>query len=215
MKTSMHWFVIAAGEMRCQAYWQSCLRNNPPILCADAGLKHCEQLGVQPRALIGDFDSYPNPKQPIESIKLNKDKDQSDSQAAIDQAFSRGAETVTLLGGTGNRLDHSLANFNLLALYPGKLTMADGDFEAIAIQKEHQFESELKATCSLLPYGMTPTIVTSQGLRFGLDRVQLRPDSHGLSNQVNAKMVKITVHSGLAILLRVWEPYRNRRPLIS
>jgi thiamine pyrophosphokinase len=211
----MHWFVIAAGEMRCQAYWQSCLNHNPPILCADAGLKHCEKLGIQPRALIGDFDSYPNPKQPIESIILNKDKEESDSQAAIELAFNRGAAAVTLLGGAGTRLDHSLANFNLLALYPGKLTMADGDYEALAIQKQHQFESELNATCSLLPFGMTPTIVTTQGLRFGLDREQLRPDSHGLSNQVIARSVKITVHSGMLILIRVWEPYSNRQPLKS
>ena len=41
-------------------------------------------------------------------------KDDSDTQSAVNFAIDHGAERITILGATGKRIDHLMANFGLL-----------------------------------------------------------------------------------------------------
>lgn len=43
-------------------------------------------------------------------------KDDSDTQSAMNYAIQNGAKRITILGATGNRVDHLMANFGLLVL---------------------------------------------------------------------------------------------------
>ena len=44
-------------------------------------------------------------------MRLKPEKDDSDTQSAVNFAIDRGAERITILGATGNRIDHLMANF--------------------------------------------------------------------------------------------------------
>ena len=51
-----------------------------------------------------------------EIIRLKPEKDDSDTQSAVNYAIGQGTEKITILGATGNRIDHLMANFGLLML---------------------------------------------------------------------------------------------------
>lgn len=51
-----------------------------------------------------------------EIVRLKPEKDDSDTQSAVNFAIDRGAKNITIFGATGNRIDHLIANFGLLVL---------------------------------------------------------------------------------------------------
>lgn len=207
----MHIVVVAAGEMRQPNYWQQRLKTAARIICADGGLSHCQKLGVEPHLLMGDLDSYSGAPPPnLKVIRLDIDKDLSDSEAAITHAFTMGATSVELLGGTsGSRLDHTLANFKLLSRYPDKLSMTDGDFTAQVITQQHSFAAQPDEICTLLPSGDQAVCLSTQGLHFALDHGWLQPSSQGLSNRPTAAHVQINMHHGAVLLLRHFSPHAS------
>lgn len=81
------------------------------------------RTGIVPDVIIGDFDSvnadtldFFKKKNDIEWTKLNPVKDDTDTEAAIRLAIEKGAQSITLLGATGSRIDHVLANIELLGI---------------------------------------------------------------------------------------------------
>ena len=61
--------------------------------------------------MVGDFDTidsgtlnkYAGMKE-VEVIRLNPEKDLTDTQSAIERALSLGADYIEIIGGTGTRL---------------------------------------------------------------------------------------------------------------
>ena len=90
------------------------------LFAADQGLEACRELSLFPEVVLGDFDSAREETVSwargagIEVCSLPSHKDDSDTQAALREAKRRGAKTVAILGATGTRLDHVLANLGLL-----------------------------------------------------------------------------------------------------
>ena len=52
----------------------------------------------------------------VEVVRLRPEKDDSDTQSAMNYAIQNGAKEIVILGVTGNRVDHLMANFGLLIL---------------------------------------------------------------------------------------------------
>ena len=98
-------------------------RKEPFMIAADRGLEFFEKTGLVPDAAVGDFDSLSIEGQKFldtlkntEILRLKPEKDDSDTQSAACFAMDRGAESIFILGATGKRIDHLLANFGLLVL---------------------------------------------------------------------------------------------------
>lgn len=97
------------------------------IICADSGLDAAKKLGLDVNFLIGDFDSVQN-ENLSEFIELNslnsntkyirypKEKDYTDMHLALEWAVSQKPSEIIILGATGGRLDHFIANVNILML---------------------------------------------------------------------------------------------------
>jgi len=86
------------------------------VIAVDAGWKNAELLGEKPSVLIGDFDSLGEeniPKGP-ELVRLRPEKDNTDTQAAVELAIDRGATEIDIVGGLSGRLDHTLSNLFIL-----------------------------------------------------------------------------------------------------
>lgn len=107
------------------------------IILADNGYKYGKAMNLNPDFLIGDFDSMSSQDNvEIESsinstnfqtknmfskllkiINLPKEKDLTDTHAAVDLAINEGCNDITILGGLGGRFDHSIGNISLLNKY--------------------------------------------------------------------------------------------------
>ena len=93
------------------------------IVAADSGLAHCKEIGIEPTDILGDFDSLRNlelleyyRQKGIPLREFPTRKDYTDTHLAVKYAIDLKAEEVTILGATGTRYDHTLANISLLAL---------------------------------------------------------------------------------------------------
>ncbi|WEV72884.1 thiamine diphosphokinase [Bifidobacterium sp. ESL0790] len=93
------------------------LPENAFVIVADGGLNHVRGLGIQPDLVIGDFDSA-NVRAPqgVETIKLPPEHDDPDMLSALKAGWARGFRSFRIYGGLGGRIDHTIANIQMLAL---------------------------------------------------------------------------------------------------
>lgn len=94
------------------------------IVGVDSGLDYLIENHIRIDLAIGDFDSVnPDYLEEIEKrsgqvIKLDVAKDMTDLAYAIDYIYnSMEYDSITVYGGIGGRVDHFLANLNLLKKY--------------------------------------------------------------------------------------------------
>ena len=81
------------------------------LVCADGGYETARRLGLKPDLLIGDLDSCTEDFPPdIEAVRLPVHKDDTDMMYSLKECLGRGYRDFLLLGATGGRLDHTVAN---------------------------------------------------------------------------------------------------------
>ena len=91
------------------------LEEGDVVIAADSGYKTALDLKLPVDVLIGDMDSLKgNIPSEIEVIRLPEEKDLTDTEAAVDLALEKGADNITIIGGIGSRLDHTLASIGVL-----------------------------------------------------------------------------------------------------
>ena len=93
------------------------------LIAADRGLEFFMENHLLPDVAVGDFDSLsPQGEEflkvlsTVEVIRLKPEKDDSDTQCAVNLAIRRGTKRIEILGATGRRVDHLIANLGLLIL---------------------------------------------------------------------------------------------------
>lgn len=84
------------------------------VIAADAGFQALEQKGISADVVIGDFDTlHFIPKHP-NVIVLNPEKDDTDMHAAVGEGIKEGYKTFHIYCGTGGRIEHTIANIQVL-----------------------------------------------------------------------------------------------------
>lgn len=183
------------------------------VIAADKGLEVLDKLCIKPDYIIGDFDSVANnllnsyPKDKI--IKLNPQKDFTDTEAAIRLAIDKGAASITIVGATGTRIDHVLANINLLML-PLELGILayiqDENNRIRLIDKNTEFNRKdcFGNNVSILPYSEEVTGVTLKGFFYPLNKKTLsrfNEFSLGISNKIINETCIIEIEKGILIVI--------------
>ena len=85
------------------------------VIAADAGYNRLRDFGVRPDLAVGDFDSMGAPPDDVPVVRHPAEKDDTDMLLAVREGFARGFSRCYLFGGTGGRIDHTLANLQTLA----------------------------------------------------------------------------------------------------
>lgn len=88
-------------------------------ICADAGVRLAQAVGITPDWIVGDFDSLGEvPEEPgVEVYPMTKDD--TDIILAARYALSQGCEELIFYGALGGRLDHTVANLQMLRMLAG------------------------------------------------------------------------------------------------
>lgn len=208
-ENSKRCIILGAASLEEAAFAAACVTEGDMVLCADGGLRHARTFGLTPHAHIGDFDSGGEtpPVAGLDTVKLPRDKDCTDTQACIQYGLSHGLREFVLLGCTGGpRLDHFLGNLALLEY------CADRGAVGRLIDDEHEFflhtgglltltRAQDYRYLSLIPLDALVTGVTLEGLRFPLRDAELkRGATLGLSNEPTGVPVHIRL-SGRALVV--------------
>lgn len=80
------------------------------IIACDRAYLYCDELGIKPSVIVGDFDSAEQPNTDIPIKKFPSRKDDTDTMLAIKHALDLGVKDITIICALGNRLDHAYAN---------------------------------------------------------------------------------------------------------
>ncbi|MFA5659567.1 MAG: thiamine pyrophosphokinase, partial [Oscillospiraceae bacterium] len=101
--------VLSGGEIADYSQIDVSQLKDCVIISADSGYYHAKALGLKTDYLIGDFDSIDFvPKDASEVIEFPSEKDDTDTMLAIKLALNLGFEDITIVGGLGKRLYHTL-----------------------------------------------------------------------------------------------------------
>jgi len=198
---------LGAGEILNYSRVASFLAQDAFVICADGGFAHCEKLGLQPSLLIGDFDSLDvQPPASVERITLSAEKNYTDSFHAAQVAVERGYTSLLLCGMLGGRLDHTLANLQLLQNLAGQGVQAlltDGVTDAYALSGGSELLVPNREGCyfSVLALGGCQG-VTITGGKYPLVGYTLRGDDpRAVSNEFAGRDVNISQDSGMLVVV--------------
>ncbi len=181
------------------------------IIACDKGIEACDKMGILPDVVIGDFDSADKGivdkyRDKTYFINLKVHKDMTDTHVAVNYAIEQAFDEVIILGATGTRADHMLANIGLLKQFVennirayiidanNKITMTD---KSCIINK-----SENYTYISLIPYTECVKNLSLMGFFYECDNINLTiGDSLGISNELTESKGRIEFSQGLLIII--------------
>lgn len=209
--------VVANGPVEERPIYQDVVRGANAIICADGGANAATTQGWCPDVLVGDMDSVaPDVLADLGSSgcvlrRYSPRKDETDLELALTEAAGRGATDIVVLGATGGRVDHTIANIMLLSmpiLVGRRVRIFDRDTEVMLIRDEGYVHGCPGDTVSLIPVGGDARGVTTQGLEWKLDGDTLSFGyARGVSNVLTAHVARIAIREGL--LLATHAPVRH------
>lgn len=183
------------------------------IICADGGLRHALAMGLTPALILGDFDSAGSEliadavARGIPVQRVPVEKDETDTHLAMEEAVRRGADEILLLGGTGDRLDHTISNLLLLPGIPSRVnvTVADAKnlIRLLRPGGRATLRGEAGSYLSLLPLSPEAKGVVAEGVKWPLDGATLRwGQSLGVSNQIVDDEAFVAVREGFLLVVQ-------------
>ena len=183
------------------------------LIGVDRGIEFLQQQNLRPTHIVGDFDSskaetlyYFKQDTQIKIQKFPPEKDLTDTQIAIALALTLCCETIYILGGTGTRIDHTMANICALAepAKQGVRCFLVDEYNFIQVTKEpiHLQKTELFGRyISLFALGEDVTGLTLTGFKYPLTEYRMAgADSVGVSNEIVAETGKISFSSGVLVV---------------
>ncbi|PKK38658.1 thiamine pyrophosphokinase [Clostridiaceae bacterium JG1575] len=221
----MNALIVAGGTPPSGALLQEVVRRKKPfILAADRGAKVLLDQGIAFEVAVGDFDSLDEDSQGAlrDRAKVTiypRAKDFTDTFAAYRAAREQGAKQIVLLGGTGSRIDHLLANIGLLqqALADSiRMTLLDDHNQINLLNQSQEIPKGPFPYLSFSALGQTVPHFSLQGVRYPLTDHSLRFGS-GLtvSNEFQAPFASVRFKEGLVLMLQTSdEPFLEALPQV-
>lgn len=180
----------------------------------DAGTLVLLGQGIIPKAAVGDFDSVT--KGQLEEIasslpdfqKAEAEKDETDTELALQKAMELSPQQVVITGVTGGRLDHYMSALH--ALYAAHLKYPETAFAIVNKQNRIRFlapgvhplkRNDRYRFVSFYPFGEEVRGFTLEGFKYPvLDETIPFGSTRFVSNEL-ADEGKISISSGSCIMI--------------
>jgi thiamine pyrophosphokinase len=203
--------IISSGEISDYDFCIDIVKSADRIICADGGTRHAINMKLVPDVIIGDMDSSSAQyieyfrKKGVEIIQYPREKDKTDTHICVDYAMEFSTEII-LLGSTGSRIDHMMANISLLKLGLERdipISIIDSKNHIRLIKDSIILEGKAGDLFSLIPYTGKTEGVSTRGAHYELeDAVIESGDSHGVSNYFEKETVEVTIKKGYMLVIK-------------
>jgi thiamine pyrophosphokinase len=197
--------VVVSGAAPLTATGLAAVPPGAPVVAADAGVDHARAAGLAVALAVGDFDSVrelgdvPAERHPAE-------KDATDLELALDAALALDPRRLLVLSGAGLRIDHLLVELGLVAGPRLAAVEVDAVFDNTTVhvvRGERRFGARVGDVVSLVAMHGPAAAVTTEGLVYPLRAETLEAgSSRGISNVVAEPEVRISLESGVLLVLR-------------
>lgn len=204
--------IFAGGTYRPGTASQKALASADMVIAADSGAATALRLGHIPAYVVGDFDSLD--AQLVEQLRARGshiisapvEKNETDTELAVQLAIDQGATSITLLGALGgDRFDHTIANVLLLAGFDAvPIQIIDGPSTCWLLRGPGltSIEGQPGDLLSLLPLTSDAIDIRTHGLYYPLNGETLRfGKPRGVSNKLTAKEAEVSLESGMLLVV--------------
>lgn len=213
--------VIVTGGRVSKDFVKKTLETYSPsvLIASDRGIMVLNDLNFVPDYLVGDFDSgesfiiekhramFEREGKPI-IRSFQPEKDETDTELALSLALGLLPDEILILGATGTRLDHTMANVGLLAmaLEKGVRAYICDEYNKIGLYDETVLLKKRKNTYpffSLLAFGGKVEGLNIRGAKYPLSDFTLSPESPlCISNECLSNEVQISFKRGRLLLFQ-------------
>lgn len=178
--------VLANGAFPKAQYLLDLLDGAEQIICCDGAVNKLVDSGREPSVIIGDLDSVrPQIKAKYADLLIHiSDQITNDLTKAINWCCDQNISEVILLGATGEREDHTIANIGLLNHYSQKIQikMCTELGQFLPITGTTTIESFKSQQVSL--FSQDPQLkISSEGLKYSLNDLKLESWWMGTLNE--------------------------------
>lgn len=180
------------------------------VICTDGGYDIALAYSVEPDLLMGDFDSVTSAlPEDVEILRFPPEKDHTDLELALMKAGELNAKNVTVIGGIGGRLDHTVANIQLLTAYADRfdsLILKDGKNTCFIIDGNNNSNMHIPASdnCYISIFSLSEQcdILYFSGVKYPLENYVLTRDFPiGVSNEFKEKEAALCIKSGTLLVV--------------
>ena len=181
------------------------------VVAVDGGMNPLWVLGYKPDVILGDFDSCDSHvlehyrKKKVREVKFRAHKDMTDTDLAIEEMMSNGIEETVIVGGSGTRFDHTLANVMLLLKYEGRirLTLLDANNRIKLAKEADEVWKDGYKYLSLMPISKKVQGVYLDGVAYPLsDATLYRDSSFGISNEILKERCRLQYDKGKLLIVQ-------------
>ena len=217
MKKTGTCIIIGAGDLTVGS-----LPYNPDtdyVIAADGGLMYCGVLELEPDLILGDFDSLDGEyaealeairaQLPEKVITLPVEKDDTDMLAAVKHGLKLGYRSFRLYGANGGRLEHTIANIQVLKYLKEQDAVGyimDGTGMILLAQNETiTFRDTMDGYVNIFSLNEKAHGVTIRGLKYELKYATLTNAMPlGISNEFVGVQSEVSVKDGTLLIIVNW-----------
>ena len=199
--------ILANGDFPSHKKSLLILENASTIICCDGSVNKLIKNGIEPHYILGDMDSIDDnlKNKYLERIIELPDQNENDLRKAINWTQDQGVKQALILGATGKRDDHSLANiFTLLQYsYQLEITMYTNHGLFSVVQGKEKFDSFKGQKISL--FAIDPNIeITSINLKYRMNSTKLNTLYYGCLNESLNDIISISLSHGKILIYQVF-----------
>ncbi|MES0342170.1 MAG: thiamine diphosphokinase [Candidatus Humimicrobiaceae bacterium] len=184
------------------------------VICADGGASNALKMGLIPDVVIGDMDSIKfgvkekirNKSTKTRYISTSTQKDESDTQLAVEYALGLYVKKIMITGAVGDRIDHTLANIILLTS-PGlediDVRILTDNSDMFIVRKPITIGGVPGKTITLISLSPYTYFIGTEGLKYELkeEKLDFSP-VRGLSNEFIDKKAKLDIREETLLVIR-------------
>ncbi|WP_314961237.1 thiamine diphosphokinase [Peptostreptococcus stomatis] len=183
------------------------------IIAVDGGANHLYRLGIMPNYILGDLDSIEDDireyyeASDVVFKKLPTKKNETDAELAVWLVEEVGLLGIDIYAALGGRIDHELANIQLLyyILDRGMYPRIISEHEEIYILKndEMTLKGNVGDIVSILPIRGDARGITLVNMEYSVEELDLKYSvTRGISNVMVAQDAYINVRDGCLLVIK-------------
>lgn len=217
--------LIVCGGTLADAFLEAEYRRFSPDVCiaVDGALEHFARTGLRVTHMVGDFDTvrpelleqFSDGSRYIE--RHCPQKNETDTELAVMLALELAPEEIEILGATGNRMDHTLANLDMLyepycAGVPCRIVDACNEITLIGSRVFLKPDPRYKYV-SFFPFTDHITNLCLRGFAYPIEGYEIRRGKKSgrcISNEITAETAEVSIGKGLLFCIRSRDPKAER-----
>lgn len=197
--------IIANGQFPESESVLNILKETRFLICCDGAICNLDKFDICPDLIVGDLDSIPENllAKYHEKIIHIDEQESNDLTKAFNYAIAKGYNKISILGATGKRDDHTLANVSLLYNYNKIIeTSIITDYGIwTVINKSSILDSHKGQQVSLFSNNITCPIF-SYGLKYPLNNIVLDELWKGTLNESISNQFSIQFENAQVLVFR-------------